>query len=63
MENNVGTVDKSARIVVGLVILAIGLHFHSWWGAIGLVPLVTGLLNWCPLYKVLGLNTCKAAPR
>lgn len=63
MEKNVGVVDRSARIVVGLVILAVGLHFRSWWGAIGLVPLVTGLVNWCPLYKILGVNTGKAAPR
>jgi len=63
MEKNVGTVDKSLRIIVGLVILAVGLHFQTWWGAIGLVPLVTGLVNWCPLYRLIGLNTCKATHR
>ena len=61
MEKNVGVIDKGLRIVVGLVILAIGLYFQNWWGAIGLIPLVTGLVNWCPLYRILGLNTCKTA--
>jgi len=41
------------------VIIGLGLYFQSWWGVIGLVPLLTGLFRFCPLYKMLGMNTCK----
>jgi hypothetical protein len=59
MAKNVGGADKILRIVVGLVIVAWGVYAQNWWGAIGLVPLLTGLINWCPAYTILGLNTCK----
>lgn len=62
MKKNVGVIDKTLRIIVGLVIIGVGLNYQSWWGAIGLVPLVTGLVNWCPLYRLLGVNTCRTAP-
>lgn len=57
---NVGGIDRILRIVVGVVILAIGLVMGSWWGLIGLIPLVTGLVKWCPAYLIFGLKTCKA---
>ncbi len=59
MRCNVGTTDRMLRIVLGLVIIVAGLYFQSWWGLIGLIPLVTGALRLCPLYSVLGLSTCK----
>lgn len=59
MEKNVGGIDRNIRIVVGLAIIAAGLVYQSWWGAIGLVPLATALLGWCPPYAILGINTCK----
>lgn len=59
MGKNVGGVDKILRIVVGLVLIAWGVYAQNWWGAIGLIPLLTGLMNWCPAYSILGLNTCK----
>lgn len=61
MKSNVGGIDRILRIAIGavLVILAatgqIGL-----WGWIGLLPLATGLVGWCPPYGLLGINTCKA---
>ncbi len=54
---NVGGLDRAVRIVVGLVVLALGLVFKSWWGLIGLLPLVTGLASWCPLYLPFHLST------
>ncbi len=60
MQKNIGKTDKIIRIIVGLVIIAIGLYFQSWWGAIGLVPLGTALINWCPPYALFGINTGKA---
>jgi Inner membrane protein YgaP-like, transmembrane domain len=54
---NVGGFDKIFRIVVGVLILAAGFYFKSWWGLVGLVPLATGLINWCPIYLPFGIKT------
>lgn len=59
MGKNVGSVDRVARIVVGLILLAlVFVGPQTPWGWIGLVPLLTGLIGWCPLYTALGFNTC-----
>lgn len=58
-KTNVGGIDRIARILAGLVLLALTLTGTiGVWGWIGLVPLATGLLSTCPLYSVLGVNTC-----
>lgn len=60
MQCNVGKTDKTLRIIAGLVLLALGAAgVIGWWGLIGLVPLATGLINWCPVYSLLGIKTCK----
>jgi hypothetical protein len=59
MTKNVGTLDRGLRLVLGLVIIAIGVYFQSWWGAIGIVPILTAGIGWCPPYAVLGISTCK----
>ena len=59
MTRNVGGIDKGLRIVAGLILLALGWFGPlGWWGLIGLVPLVTGLIGSCPAYSLLGVNTC-----
>ena len=60
MKSNVGGVDRILRIVIGavLVILAVTGQVGAW-GWIGLLPLATGLMGWCPPYSLLGINTCK----
>ena len=58
MKVNVGKTDRSIRVVLGLVVVALGLYYGSWWGAIGLVPLITGLFGSCPAYWLLGISTC-----
>lgn len=58
MKTNVGSIDRIARIIIGLAALGAGYYFKSWWGAIGLVPLLTALLGFCPLYPLVGVNTC-----
>jgi hypothetical protein len=61
MKSNVGGVDKVVRIVAGLALLSLFLVLDGsarWWGAVGLVPLTTALLGWCPLYTLLGVNSC-----
>jgi hypothetical protein len=61
MSCNVGGVDRGLRIVAGLVILALGVAGPlGWWGLVGLVPLATGVLRFCPAYTILGLRTCPA---
>ncbi|WP_372860140.1 DUF2892 domain-containing protein [Psychrobacter sp.] len=59
MEINIGSTERLLRIIAGVVIIGLDLYFQSWWGVIGLVPLLTGLFRFCPLYKMLGMNTCK----
>ena len=57
--NNEGTIDRALRVVFGLVVLSlVFVGPQTTWGWIGLVPLVTGLVGFCPLYSVLGINTC-----
>ncbi len=65
MNSNVGSADRIVRVVLGLAIVAAGLYFKSWWGAVGAVPILTATIGWCPLYTPFGLSTCgtKRAPQ
>lgn len=58
MKTNVGGIDRILRVIVGLALLGAGLAFKSWWGLVGLAPLLTAAIGWCPAYLPLGLNTC-----
>ena len=59
MKTNVGGLDRIARIVVGVVLLGLAATGTvGVWGWLGIVPLATGALGWCPAYKLLGLSTC-----
>ena len=55
MTCNVGDTERMARILVGLLIIGLGFALSSWWGIIGVVPVFTGLLGWCPGWLVRGL--------
>lgn len=58
-KTNVGGIDRVLRIVAGLALIALALTgVIGAWGWIGLVPLATGLMSTCPLYSLIGLNTC-----
>jgi hypothetical protein len=60
MKVNVGGVDRIVRIVAGLALIAWVLFANGpTWAWIGIVPLATGFLNFCPAYSLLGINTCK----
>lgn len=59
MTKNVGSMDRVVRVVAGLALIAAGVAFKGWWGALGLVLLATAAIGWCPLYLPFGLNTCK----
>jgi hypothetical protein len=61
MEVNVGGVDRTIRIVLGIVLLSLVFVLEGnarWWGLIGIVPIATGLLRWCPAYLPFGIKTC-----
>ena len=59
MKCNVGKNDRIIRVVIGLIVIAVGVFFKSWWGAIGLLPIITAALGYCPPYALLGISTCK----
>jgi hypothetical protein len=60
MTPNVGGIDRIVRIALGTVLLALAATGTvGVWGWLGLLPLATGLLGWCPPYSLLGINTCK----
>ena len=57
---NVGGIDRVLRIVVGLVLVGLAAtHTIGVWGWIGLVPLLTGIIGWCPAYLPFGIKTCR----
>jgi hypothetical protein len=60
MNANVGGVDRFVRLAVGVAVIGLGVAYRSWWGALGVVPLVTAAVGWCPLYAPFGIRTCPA---
>jgi hypothetical protein len=60
MDKNVGGIDRILRIVIGLaLVIATIAGVLPVWGWIGVVPLATGLIGWCPAYRLLGFKTCQ----
>ncbi|MDA3872284.1 MAG: DUF2892 domain-containing protein [Candidatus Marinimicrobia bacterium] len=57
MKCNVGKTDKIIRIILGIVIGVIGIYYKSWWGLIGIIPIITGLISWCPIYMPFKIST------
>ena len=61
MSHNTNAIDRGIRIVLGLALLS--LYFfgpRTAWGLVGVVPLFTGMVGYCPLYRALGISTCTA---
>jgi hypothetical protein len=64
MQANIGNTDKTVRIVAGLVLLSLVFLLDGkarWFGLLGVVPLLTAFMRFCPLYTLLGVNTCPKA--
>lgn len=62
MKRNVGNTERVIRVIAGLAILSIVFLVDGnarWWGLLGLVPIATGAIGYCPPYQMLGINTCK----
>ena len=59
MSKNVGTIDRVLRIVAGLVLIGLAVTgVIGWWGWIGVIPLATALIGWCPAYALFGIKSC-----
>ena len=60
MKQNIGTIERVIRITAGLLILSLTMVGpQSLWGLLGIIPLTTGIVGWCPPYAMLGISTCK----
>ena len=60
MRKNIHNVERAVRVAVGLILVSLAfVGPANLWFLLGLVPLVTGLIGWCPPYQLLGINTCK----
>lgn len=57
MKQNVGSVDRVIRIVIAVIVAVIGIVFQSWWGLLALLPLLTAVVGFCPLYLPFGIST------
>jgi hypothetical protein len=61
LRTNEGSIDRLLRVLVGLALIAIVfVGPQTPWGWLGLIPLITGLFGFCPLYRLFGINTCPA---
>lgn len=62
MKKNEGTLDRALRVVAGLALIGLAVTERIGpWGYVGVVPLITGAIGMCPLYTMLGINTCPLA--
>lgn len=62
MTKNIGSIERIIRIILGLALIAwalLGSSSMAAWGWIGVVPLATGLVGWCPPYAIFGISSCK----
>jgi hypothetical protein len=60
MNTNMGSADRIIRGIIGVAILAAGYYYKSWFGLIGLIPLATAFISWCPAYLPFGISTRRA---
>lgn len=63
MHKNIGTIDRVVRAVVGVALIAWALTGGPVWAWIGVIPLLTAAVSICPLYSLIGIRTCPAAPQ
>ena len=60
MKLNMGSIDRVLRLIAGVVIMALGYYYESWWGAVGLIPFLTAFVGWCPAYVPFKFSTKKS---
>jgi len=59
MTSNVNRSDRVIRVILGFAVIIVGILLNSWWGALGLIFVVTGLVRWCPIYAAFGISTIR----
>lgn len=59
MKPNVGTADRILRAILGIAVIVLGIVYQSWWGLLGIIPLFTAVVKWCPLYVPFRFSTQK----
>jgi hypothetical protein len=60
MKKNVGSVERVIRVIAGIAILSLAFVGPQYpWAYLGIIPLATGLMGWCPAYTLSGISTCK----
>ena len=59
MKCNIGKTDKIIRVILGVCLIAVGVYYQSWWGAVGIIPIFTAAIGWCPAYVPFGISSCK----
>lgn len=63
MKKNMGSVDRVIRLIIGLFLISLIFWGpKSYWGLIGIIPLLTAFAGYCPPYAILGISTCKKKP-
>ena len=55
-----GQLDRVLRAIIGVIVVALGIYYQSWWGVIGVILLLTSTISWCPLYVPFKLTTKKS---
>lgn len=66
MKANIGDTERVIRVIIGLALLSLLFILEgnaSYWGLVGLIPLATAGIRWCPLWVLFGINTCAAEQR
>jgi hypothetical protein len=62
MNKNVGSLDRGLRVVAGILLLSLTvIGPKSLWGLVGILPLLTAVMSWCPAYTLFGIRTCKTS--
>ena len=61
MQRNIGNIERAIRAAAGLILISL-VYFGpaTPWGWLGLIPLATAIVGWCPPYALLGINTCRS---
>lgn len=57
LKKNVGYMDSIIRVLIGTLILIAGLYYESYWGFVGLIPVISGAISFCPIYKLFNMET------
>ena len=62
-KKNIGIIERWVRVGIGMVIAGLGIYYQSWWGLLAIGPFTTAAIGYCPLYALLGVNTCMVDPK